>query len=139
MIILTLNEVITEYKNQLGVILEDYIGNFIFSDGNVTKALVSLPDEEYGLYYPPSGTTLQDSKIGVALMMGSQPLQLGLNHTDIKIKVSVFTNQDILLLFQCWELLNVSTLPIIGQPEIKQGKLDPVAKNFLFFNLLNSI
>lgn len=130
---------ITQYKLIIANILTDYIGLLKFPDGNTTKALIELPDNKYGMEYPPSGTTLQDGKIGVALTIPNQPILTGLSHNDYTIRVSAYTNRDISLLLEVWDIVSKSILPIIGEPELKKANIDPVAKNFLFFSILTSL
>jgi hypothetical protein len=134
-----IDDVLKYYKNKLDSILIDKIGNFIYPDKNEGKALLIIPDKVYGSNYPPSGTTLQDKKVGVVLRLGDQNLQQRFEETDIKIRVSVFTNSDVSILIECWQLIFDSPLPVIGSPEIKNSTVNPAVKNFLIFNILTSI
>jgi hypothetical protein len=134
-----IDDALEHYKNILGDILIYKIGNFIYPDKNTGKALLVIPDKVFGSNYPPSGTTLQDEKVGVVLRLGDQNLQQRFEETDIKIRVSVFTNFDVSILTECWQLISDSPLPVIGSPEIKNSTVDPAVKNFLIFNILTSI
>lgn len=134
-----IDDILEYYKNILGDILIDKIGNFIYPDKNTGKALLIIPDKVFGSNYPPSGTTLQDDKVGVVLRLGDQNLTERFEETDIKIKVSIFTNSDVSILIECWKLIFDSPLPFIGLPEIKNSTVNPAVKNFLIFNILTSI
>jgi hypothetical protein len=134
-----IDDVLEYYKNRLNVILSDKIGNFIYPDKNTGKALLVIPDKVFGSNYPPSGTTLQNEKVGVVLRLGDQDLTQRFEETDIKIRVSVFTNSDVSILTECWELISNAPLPILGSPQIKNSTVDPAVKNFLIFNILTSI
>jgi hypothetical protein len=136
----SLDEILAHYKNRLDVILGGYIGNFIFPDKNQDKALLVIPDKRYGSNYPPVGTTLQDDKVGVVLRLSSgQNARILLNDTDMKIKVSIFSNTRMDILTDVWNLIFNSPLPVLGEPTFQSGTIDPVVKNFLVFYLLVSI
>lgn len=136
----TIDEKLEYYKNKINFILTDSIGDFIFPDGNRDKALLIIPDKRFGSNYPPPGTTLQDNKVGVVLRVSAnQNLNVLFDEIDVKIKVSIFTNKDVKFLYDAWKMINDSTLPILGDPNIESGTIDPNVKHFLIFHLLTSI
>jgi hypothetical protein len=136
----SIDKILEYYKERIEFILDDKIGNFIFPDKNIGKASLILPDKKYGSNYPPPGTILQENKLGLLLKASySQNFSLIFNETDLKIKVSIFTNKDANYVLEAWGLLFSSSLPILGQPKLESGSIDPIVKHFLIFHLLTSI
>jgi hypothetical protein len=136
---MNIEETINDFKLQIETLLGSRIGLLIFPDGNTTKASIVLPVPEYGYDYPPSGTTLQDNKLGVALRVNPQPVSTFFDSIDMICNVSIYSNNNMSILLDALRIIESSNLSILGESKIKTGQLDPIAKNFLFFDLIFSI